>query len=155
MSKPKRNPSNTVESLVGAMQAALAGDIQPPDFVRLREGDGPFWAAVVRARARSEWTGADLVNAANLARAMADIERIQGEIDAEGDTLENARGTAVLNPKHALLETLSRRVMALNRLLQMNGRVTGTVEDKIKARKRENEARTVAESLKDDLIPLA
>lgn len=153
MAKTKRLPSNTVASLVGAMQAALAGDIEPPPSVRLRDGDRPYWDAVVRARARSEWTDADLVHAGNLARCMADIERIAREIADEGDIITNDRGTPIVNPKHALQETLSRRVMALSRLMQMQAAASGPGEDKVKARQAERGARAAAKTLEDELIP--
>ena len=153
MSKTKRPPSNTVASLVGAMQAALAGDIEPPACVNLRPGDRPYWDAVVRARARSEWTDADLVHAGNLARCMADIERIAREVADEGDIITNDKGTPIVNPKHALQETLSRRVMALSRLMQMQAASSGAAEDKLKARKAEGSARAAAKSLEDELIP--
>ncbi len=151
----RRTRSDSVKGMVDAMAAAIEGDIDPPGHVRLRDGDRPFWAAVVRARARAEWTDADLVHAANMARAMADIERLQLEIEGEGDVLTNARGTVVANPKHAILEQLSRRVMALTRLLQMQAAASGDLEDKTKRRKAESEARKVARQLEDDLIPTA
>ena len=97
---------------------------EPPDHVNLREGDRPFWDSIVRARDYESWTAADLEQAANLARCKADIERLQVEIDIEGDVLENKRGTPVVNPKHTLLETLSRRSVALSRMLHVHAEAT-------------------------------
>lgn len=154
MARTKRNPATTVKGMVDAMQAALGGDIDPPDHVALRDGDYEFWRAIVRARAKSEWTDADLVVAGNLARALADIERIQAEIGVEGDVLENARGTPVINPKHTLLEVLSRRSMALFRLLQMQSVTTGELKNKVVARSAERQARETARTLEDELIPV-
>ena len=42
--------------------------------------------------------------------------RLEGEMEGEGDVIENARGTMVMNPKHQVLEMLSRRSMAITRL---------------------------------------
>jgi hypothetical protein len=155
MAKANRHPANTVQNLVAAMQNAIQGEIDPPAYVRLREGDREFWGAIMRTRARTEWTDADLVNAGNMARCMADIERISRELEVEGDVVENARGTQVANPKHALLESMSRRIMALMRLMQMNARSTGQAEDKVKARAQEATARRAKADLdaEDDLIP--
>lgn len=155
MAKTKRTPSNTVGALVGAMQAALAADIEPPDHVRLRPGDQPFWIAIVRARARAEWSTSDLVHAGNLARCMADIERISREMEGEGDVIENARGTLVMNPKHQVLEMLSRRSMAITRLMQMQAAASGDADKKTKARAQESSARQSAAEImaEDDLIP--
>lgn len=68
---------------------------------------------------------------------------------------KNARGTLVANPKHGILESMSRRIMALMRLMQMNARSTGQAEDKVKARAQEANARRAKADLdaEDDLIP--
>lgn len=112
------------DSLTAAVTAAQSEPVLPPGHVHLRPCDVPFWESIVRARARENWTAPDLENAANLARAKADIERISAEVQAEGDTLPNQRGTMVVNPKHALLETLTRRVMALSRMLHVHAEAT-------------------------------
>lgn len=111
---------DTVAGAVNAMENATAGPLEPPAHVRLRDGDRPFWDSIVEARPRDRWDNADLEIAANLARCKADIERLQTEIDGEGDVIENARGTPVMNPKHTLLETLSRRAVALSRMLHVH-----------------------------------
>lgn len=120
----KRTRSDSATSAVAAMQAAAAGPIKSPRFVHLRKGDKPFWDSVVRARTRDSWTDSDLVLAGNLARCLSDIERLQKEIDLEGDVLKNDRGTQVINPKHSLLETLSRRAVSLSRTLQVHAQAT-------------------------------
>lgn len=94
MAKANRQPANTVQNLVAAMQNAIQGEIEPPAYVRLRGGDREFWDAIMRTRARTEWTDADLVNAGNMARCMADIERISRELETEGDVVEK-------RPRHA------------------------------------------------------
>lgn len=153
MRKTKRSPSNTVASLVDAMQAALAGDIEPPDCVLIEEGDRPFWAAIMRARARAEWTEADLIHAANLARCMAEIDSESRLLRAEGAVITNEKGTPVVNPRHTVLERLSGRSLALTRILQMQSAASGKAEDKVKARQAERGARAAAKTLEDDLIP--
>ena len=120
----KRNPSNTAHQAGTIMRNIAAGDIEPPAHVNLRECDWPFWYSIVRARAKETWNSADLEQAANLARCKADIERLQAEIDAEGDVLENKRGTPIVNPRHTLLETLSRRSVALSRMLHVHAEAT-------------------------------
>ena len=103
-----------------AVAAALAGSIEPPGHVRLREGDRPFWDAIVCARARDRWDDHDLALAGNLARSMADLEKLQAALDLEGHTMLNAKGTPVANPTHTVLETLTRRVVALSRALHVH-----------------------------------
>lgn len=130
-------------------------DIAPPEHVQLRDIDMPFWYALVRARVKDSWNTVDLQHAANLARCQADIERIQQEILTEGDTLVNDRGTVVLNPKHSLLETLSRRSIALSKHIQVHA--VATVGDADKQRGKNAAAakgRQTAEKTKgsDDLL---
>lgn len=130
-------------------------DIAPPEHVQLRDIDMPFWYALVRARVKESWNTVDLQHAANLARCQADIERIQKEILEEGDTLVNDRGTVVLNPKHSLLETLSRRSIALSKHIQVHS--VATVGDADKQRGKNSassKARKTAEKTKgsDDLL---
>jgi hypothetical protein len=145
----RKQKSNSIEAAVSAAQAAA---IEPPAHVRLRESDWPFWASIVHARAKENWTAPDLENAANLARCKADIERISREIEAEGDTIENQRGTRVVNPKHTLLETLTRRSMALSRMLHVHAEATvGKSEDEQKSSKTARKARETMGKA-DDLI---
>lgn len=147
----KRKRSDSAAAAVEAMRAAV-DVIAPPAHLNLRERDLPFWSGVVRARAREDWTDIDLAHAGNLARCMADIERIQAEIDIEGDTLTNDRGTVVMNPKHSLLETLSRRSIALCRSLQVHAHaVQGDSRDQQKKSSTQRKAAAAVQEA-DDLI---
>lgn len=144
----KRPRSDSITSAVVAAQNAALGPIEPPEHVTLRPQDRAFWRAVVQARARDTWNDADLALAANLARAQSDIERLQSEIDIEGDVIDGK-----LNPKHRLLETLSRRAVSLSRALHVHAEATcGKSEDQAKALANEKTARAAAADL-DDLIP--
>ena len=121
----KRNRADSASSAVKGMLDAAKGPHKPPAHIKLREKDAPFWAGVVRARARDEWTDADLVVAGQLARCQADIEDEQQALDVEGTVVKNDRGTPVVNPRVAVLEQFARREMALMRTLRMGGKVPG------------------------------
>lgn len=150
----KRIRSDSATAQIAAAQNAAKGAIQPPDYVRLRETDKVFWDEIVRARAYDTWTNVDLAKAANLARCQADIERISAELNDEGDTLMNERGTVVVNPKHSLLETLTRREIALSRAIHVHAEATvGKSEDAAKVLKAEKNARKANADTNDDLIP--
>jgi hypothetical protein len=96
----------------------------------------------------------DLAKAANLARCQADIERISAELNNEGDTVRNERGTQIVNPKHSLLETLTRREIALSRAIHVHAEATvGKSEDAAKVLAAEKNARKVQQDTGDDLIP--
>ena len=90
-----------------------------PSHTLLRPGDQAFWDGIILSRAHDEWTKADLVVAAQLARTQADIEKQQQLLDCEGAVIDNARGTPVMNPRVSVLEGLARREMALMRTLRM------------------------------------
>ncbi len=146
----KRKPANSAEAAVKAAVDAAKGPPQPPKHVRLRKEDLPFWDGVVCARARDEWTAADLVVAAQLARCQRDIEAESEKLDAEGTVLENARGTPVANPRVMVLEQLARREMAIMRTLRMGGAAAGEARHVVERRRVANEARKVRSELQDD-----
>jgi hypothetical protein len=146
----KRTPSTSPEAAVKAMVDAAKPLPDPPAHVSLRDGDRPFWDGIVRARARDEWTEADLVVAAQLARCQADIEREQASVDAEGSVVENARGTNVMNARVTILEQLARREMALLRTLRMGGRIAGDARDEEGRRRLQRQAEKVRAELEDD-----
>lgn len=139
-------------STMAAVAAAQAPEsINPPAHVLLRDGDRPFWDSIVRARASATWNASDLEHAANLARCKADIERLQSEITAQGDIIENDRGTQVINPRHSLLEVLSRRSVSLSRMLHIHAEATcGESREQAKRAQPEIDAKAAARSA---LIP--
>ena len=68
---PRRKRSDSAAAAVAAAQAVALGPIPPPAHVALRDGDRPFWDAIVTARPRDTWTDIDLTTAANLATTAA------------------------------------------------------------------------------------
>lgn len=149
-STPRRPRSDSAASAVRAAQAAAMGPLEPPNHVSLRECDRPFWNAIVTARARDTWNDSDLATAATMARSQADVERLQAQVDIEGDTIIGANGIPIINPKHKLIETLARRVVALARVLHVHAEATvGKSEDASKVLANEKAAATDD----DDLIP--
>ena len=151
----RRSAKTTVTNAVQTMIAAAQPYPEVPAHVKLRPGDQPFWDAIVRAKARDEWLGPDLVVAAQLARCQHDIEVETSMLDSEGSVIENARGTPVMNPRHTILEQLARREMALMRSLRLAGVATGELRDVEKARKIQKQADQVREDLTDDADLLA
>lgn len=119
MARQKR--SDSVEAAVSNYKDAHTS-VKPPPFVKLRAADKPFWESITRAR--KDWTDHDLVQAANLARAYADIEKLQKRLDKEGHVVQNQRGTQITNPIHGALEQLTRRAIALSRIIQVHAQAT-------------------------------
>lgn len=109
-----------IDSAVGAVatMAASTRDLSPPKHLKLRRGDQPFWDAVISERAKSEWTDADLAVAANLARAMADAEKLAAfSVDRGG----NVKITVLIQTIE-LSDKLARRIVTLRRALGMDNR---------------------------------
>jgi hypothetical protein len=149
----RKTRSDSAKAAIEAAIAAASPLPQAPAHVKLRDCDHPFWENIIRSRARNEWSDSDLIVAAQLARCMADIETESQTLYGEGSVIENQRGTPVMNPRHAVLEQLARREMALMRSLRMTGSATGDQRDLEKARKMQREAEKVNQELaENDLL---
>lgn len=132
----RQTRSDSAEVAVQAAQNAAAGPLKPPAHARIPAKARPFWQALVRNRPRHKWNDADLAIAAILARAQFDVHRLQREIEAEGDVIDGK-----VNPKHALVDKLARRVMALSRLLHVHPEATqGRAREQGNALEAEREA---------------
>lgn len=149
----KRQRSDSVTGAINSM-AGASKEIEVPEWVNVPESALKFWRSITRARAADRWNDSDLENAAELARTKASIERLNKEIATEGDVIKNDRGTPIVNPKHSLLETLTRRMVALSRMLQVHAEATqGKARDQVKGNRAQQEAQsTVQEMTEDDLI---
>ncbi len=134
-------------------QAALvqsANEVKYLPHVQVSAAARPFYEAIVKAR--TDWTDVDLAHAANLARCQADIEDCERLLKAEGTVIENNRGTPVMNPRHTALEQLSRRSVALSRMIQVHAIATvGPSEDRRAKNKVKRDALSVFDE-DDDLI---
>lgn len=127
---------------------ALRGK-KPPEHLRLRDCDMVFWDYIIEARA--EWTNIDLVHAANLARVQSDIDRLQSEIDENGDIVESDRGYPIINPKHKLLNDMHKRSLELSRMLQVHAAATiGESKDNRGKNKAKRDALNAQDALNDD-----
>lgn len=146
----KARTADTAAGAVGAMLAAAAPSIQPPSHCALRKEDMAFWRGIVDARARDEWTDANLVIAAQLARCQRDIEEQQNLLYTEGHIVVNERGTPIANPRHTVLEKMSTRELALMRSLNMVGVAVADKRDLAGKRKIEQQSRKLREELEDD-----
>jgi len=132
--------------MVKTFQDVLSGDVMPPDHLinEMRSQDWDYWYAITRARAKSTWNTIDLTRAVSLAKTQADITMLQKELDTEGYTTENARGTIVDNPKARILETLTRREITMARSLHVHAEATvGRAEKAPAALEKQNTAAAI------------
>ena len=149
----RKQRTDTVKGAVIAMAGAVS-QIEVPDHVNVPPDAMPFWRSIMKARSADRWNDTDMEVAAELARTKASIERLNLEIAEEGDIVKNDRGTPIVNPKHNLLETCTRRVVALSRMLQVHAEATqGKSRDQVKGNRAQAEAAKAADSVDDSLIP--
>ncbi|XGA78590.1 hypothetical protein OR573_08605 [Halomonas sp. CH40] len=144
----RRHRSDSAKAAISAAQSASKGAINPPAFVRLREQDAPYWEAIVTARPRDTWTEADMLLAAQLARAYGDMAELEAYIDQHG----MIQGDQI-NPACTLLDKMSRRALAMARQLKIDTiSVVGKSQDIHKGAALERDARQGVDD-DDGLIP--
>lgn len=88
---------------------------------------------------------------------------MQRDIDVEGDIIKNEPGTPIVNPRHSLLETLSRRSIALSRMLHVHAEATvgnsrdarAAAENEKKAAARQKDSAGAGDHSALSLIPTA
>ena len=146
----KRQRTDTAAGEANAMRGALT-KIDPPKWVNVPDDALPFWYSITRARAVDRWTEPDLEMAAELARTKWRIEETNKVLAVEGDIVKNDRGTPIENPRNRLLETLTRRTIALSRALHVHAEATvGEAREQRKVNAAQGKARKTTESVQDD-----
>lgn len=120
----RRKRIDSVDAEIQVAQASQA-QISAPSNVPLDADDLPFFASVIDEFARSEWTAHQLELAAMLARTMADLERDQRLMRAEGPILATERGTPVVNPRKTVIQMNASIILSYRRSLQLNARAQG------------------------------
>ncbi len=121
MSNNRRNRSDSVT----AEQAMASTPVpNPPDSVEMDDDARVVFDDIVRARDFTAWTQVDLYHAANLAICLSEIESERRVLRQEGHVIENGKGNPVQNPRHQVIEVLSRRSVALSRMLHVHPEAT-------------------------------
>lgn len=93
-----------------------------PQHIRLEAEDMPYWHGVLKEFPRVEWSQHSLELAAMLARAMADLEREQGQLRAEGALVPTGNGSVKSNPRNQAVNSHAALVLSIRRSLAMNAR---------------------------------
>ena len=122
--KPRRQRIDSLAAAVGVMSGATR-QIEPPSNVPLAPEDMGFFASVLAEFARSEWTAHQLEIAAMLARTMADLEREQRELRAEGSVVVTEKGTPVVNPRKSVVQMHAASILSFRRSLSLHARAQG------------------------------
>ena len=104
--------------------AGAAREVAPPSHIMLGENDWPYWHSVVSEFPKADWTDHQLEVAAQLAKAMADLETERNTLRTEGYTLDMG-GKVIANPRHGIARDLTNSVMSLRRNLSLHARAQG------------------------------
>ena len=139
-----------VDSAAAAVRVMQGRKITPPGHVPLDDGDWPFWHSVVGEFARADWTDHQLEIAAMLARAMADMEREQRNLRAEGSVMATERGTPVVNPRKTVVQMLAGTILSIRRSLSLHARAQGGEARDVA--KRAKAAKAIEYDLSDELL---
>lgn len=154
MSKRQR-----IDTAAGQMQIMQEAQtiVEVPAHINLPADCRQHWDSIVANRLPSLWNTADLEMAATLARVKRDIERNYAALANEDDMVEGKYGP-VVNPRHKLLEDLTRRAISISRAIKIHADATvGRSENLPKKMQALNEARghmgAVDDHDDDSLIP--
>lgn len=128
---------------------AITRTIEPPAHCTLRDGDQPFWDAIIKSKPADQWTPSDLEIAVHLARCRADIERLQTQANQESEIITNIQGNVLVNPKYRLIMDLIGRQLRLATAIQVHTIATqGLVEAQPKKAQAYRETKALVNTLK-------
>lgn len=122
---------NTAEGQMDAMRSASMV-LQPSQVLTSSEAE--HFERIVQSREVSTWMPHDLSVATQLAVTMRRFGELQAQLDAEGLTLVNDRGTTVAHPLLSASMTMSNTIQALTRTLGLGASQRGMAGGPQKAR---------------------
>jgi hypothetical protein len=142
-----------IDSATAAVKvmAGAALEIAPPSHIRFEDGDWPFWHSVVAEFAKSEWTDHQLEVAAQLAKAMADLEEERTSLRKEGYVL-TVGDKQVANPRHGVARDLTNSCMSLRRNLSLHARAQAGESRDVAKRRNAAKAIEADNPLDDELL---
>jgi hypothetical protein len=122
MAARKRVLKNSVAGALETFQSVNDVLVSP---LNLSEREMVFFESITQSRELSTWSKVDLYNAATLAKVQRRIEEMNNQLDLEGCTLVNERGTQISNPAFSSLTQLMSQSAMLNRLLGISSSQRG------------------------------
>lgn len=150
--KPRRQRVDSATAAVEVMRRAVTARVEPPSNVALDAEDMPFFASVIDEFARSEWTAHQLELAAMLARMMADLEREQRGLRAEGSVMVTEKGTPVVNPRKTVVQMHASTILSMRRSLSLHARAQGGEARDVAKRRGQSKVIEDGNPLDDDLL---
>lgn len=116
----RRKKSNSVTAAVQGFAGAIKG-VDVPQGVELRsDEERVIWGQFTRARAREDWRDMDLLLLVKVVQMEADMRKYREQLEAEGITLVNQRGTRVVNPLNSIIDSTQRLQLRIISSISLN-----------------------------------
>jgi phage terminase small subunit len=151
MAKQIRSKKSTVSNSLETMRSVMS-ELEPP--ITLSHDERLHFDRIVTSREVMTWSQHDLSLACQLAKAMARQELLNQELEEDGLTLINERGTRVAHPLLSASMTIASTIQSLTRTLGLSASQRGVAgESQAKRNQAEQVARKViAKASEDDLL---
>lgn len=134
------------------LQAELNPDVPvfpyPED---LKEECIPIWTSIVNTKTADYWTNGDIPLLRIYCRCVVDIERLNLEIEIEGEVTTNSKGNDTMNPKIAVRALAETRLMGLCNKLRMQPSSRVALETEKHHGLRKEQSRVAALVFTDDV----
>lgn len=143
MAAQKRPRKTTINSMLITAQSF---ETRPQPTMTLTEEEQSHFDRIIESREASTWMPHDLSVATQLARTMRRYDSLQRELDEDGLTLTNDKGTVVAHPLLGASMTMSSTIQALTRTLGLGASQRGLAG---KVQKERNKADAAAREVID------
>lgn len=112
-----RDSHSNVVKLVSELSETIP---VPPGVIFRDAAEMVIWEQFTRARTREGWREFDLLTLSKAVYLEADIRKYRLALDKSGPIVKNDKGTQIVNPFIALIDSLTRLQLAITRTLSMN-----------------------------------
>jgi hypothetical protein len=148
MAKQIRSKKTTVSNAIETFKAAMSR-LEPP--LALKDGERVHFDRIISSREISTWSPHDLSIACQLSITMSRQELVNNELEEDGLTLINERGTRVAHPLLSASMTMASTIQSLTRTLGLSASQRGASGEHQAGRNRaEQEARKAIERASQD-----
>ena len=150
MSQTRKKRSDSI-SMQLELQNIVKTRVKPP--MSLSSAENSVFNGLIDGLPRDYWETYRVRTAANLAKLTIKSEQLMRELDAEGVTIYNDRGTPVMNPKQNALNSTLQSMSTMTRMLGLSASQRGITEGKSKPLKAaESKARSAHDKAEENSL---
>lgn len=131
-------------------KAQAAQGMQWAPYSTLDERAEGYFYALLESRPSYEWAKPDIVALTRVAKWLAQSDELAFQMDMEGITITNLKGTEVLNPLFSAVDQLERRIAAVMAKLAIFRVSSNNLGTKSTIGARAKDALALAEKTDDD-----